>query len=93
MIQNEFLILRLYILALDELAVLDINPTSVLVTLNRSLEMRNETYDSGHLNAPFKRMFAMCLHLLSSARANPWPDFGKVVTKTTFSRSAIQRRF
>ena len=77
MLQNVFLILGLYILFLDGLTSLGINPTSVLVTLNRALKMLNEAHNSGHFNAPLKRKFAICFHFPSSAGVTPWANLGK----------------
>jgi len=67
MFQNVFLVLGLDIFVLEGLTSLKANPTRALVTFNMYLQMLNEANDPGHIGAPFKRKFSICLHLPSSA--------------------------
>jgi len=76
-------VLGLDIFVLDGLTSLNVNPTSVLVTLNRSLGMLNEAHDPGLFslhpssknspNAPISHRVRELPHCPTSAKQPPSP--------------------
>ena len=77
MLENVLLVLGLDVFVVHRLSRLGIHPASILLALDRTIVVLDETHYPSHFDATLEGELSVCFHFPSSTRVTPRSNFGK----------------